>query len=132
MTEKMHQRLTWPRRREQRKTPRVERMKETRSCANCVSCVTFVTLEGSQKKSLPESGQSWQRFSALLNDVFYQMPFSVYVSNPVCVHSSVASLVSFWFLLTVFRFSGVTVLFAFQPRTLKESSTSAPPDPVYL
>ena len=37
----------------------VERMKETRSCANCVSCVTFVTLEGLQRKSSPESGQSF-------------------------------------------------------------------------
>ena len=132
VTEKMHQRLTWPRRREQRKTPRVERMKETRSCANCMSCVTFVILEGSQKKSLPESRQSLQRFSALLNDLFYEVRFSVYVSNPVCVHSCVASLVSFWFLLTVFRFSGVTVLFAFQSRTLEESSTSAPPHPAYF
>ena len=94
-----------------------------------------MTLEGSQKKSLPESGQSLQRFSALqLNDLFYEVRFSVYVSNPVCVHSCVASLVSFWFLslLTFFRFSGVTVLFAFQSRTLEESSTSAPPHPVYF
>ena len=115
--------------------PGRERMKETRSCANCMSCVTFVTLEGgggAQEKSLPESGQSWQRFSALLNDVFYEVPFSVYVSNPICVHSSVASLVSFWFLLTVFRFSGVTVLFAFQSRTLEESSASAAPHLVYF
>ena len=87
-------------------TPRVERVKETRACANNVRFVTFVTLEGSQKKSLPESGRSWQRFSALLDDVFYEVPFSVYVSNPVCVHSRVTYLVSFWFLLTVFRFHG--------------------------
>ena len=63
------------------------------------------------------------KFSALLNDVFYEVPFSVHTSNPVCVHSSVGSLLSFWSILIIFRFSGV--LFAFQSPTLEESTPSS-------